>query len=360
MIPLSKPHFFGREVEYVTTALAQRQLSGGAYVVALEDAFAHFVNAKHAISCSTGTAALHLLLRALCVGPGDEVIVPSLTYIATANAVTYCGATPVFADVDPLTWTLDPEAAAAVITPRTVGILAVHLYGVPAPLDKLTWLAHQHSLWLAEDAAEAHGSVYQDKPIGSTALGAAAFSFFGSKTLACGEGGMVTTNNARLADAMRRLRGQGVDPTRKYWHTELGYNYRLSELSAAVALGQVETAAQHVTARARLWQEYQERLPQADWQRTPANTQECRWLAALRVPKRDKAMRALEKAGIETRPAFPPLHTQPVYIVPGSQVYAAQPVAEDIAAHGLCLPLHVGLSVQDMATICREVTPWLA
>ena len=249
LIPVAAPVFAGREREYVADCMESGWISSaGKYVELFEAEFAKFCGVRHAVSCCNGTAALHLALAALGVGPGDEVIVPTLTFVATANAVTYCGARPVFADSEAETWNLDPAHVASKITPRTKGIVAVHLYGNPAEMDALRALAHRHGLFLLEDAAEAHGALYRDAHAGS--LGdIAAFSFYGNKIIATGEGGMVTTDDDALAARVRLLRGQGMDAERRYWFPVVGYNYRMMNLPAAIGLAQLERAEWHTGRR---------------------------------------------------------------------------------------------------------------
>lgn len=359
-IRLCEPDLSGNETVYVLDALGRNQLSGASYLRRFEAEWQEWCGAPYAVACSSGTAALHLLLLALDVQAGDEVIVPALTYIATANAVVYCGGTPVAVDVDPATWTLDPQAVAAAITPRTVGILAVDLYGVPARLDTLTLLADAHDLWLAVDAAEGIGALYGGRTTGTWGLGAA-YSLYGNKTLTTGEGGMVTTRHAWLAERMRMLRGQGADPKRRYYHIALGYNYRLTELQAAVGLAQVEQAERHIGRRRERLAWYQELLPEAHgfhWQQTPMSGISGAWLAALTLEQFPAdgipgVMAHLAACGIETRPIFPPLPRQPVYAA--GMAGARTTNANLIADYGLCLPLHAGLSHADVQQVCQAL-----
>ncbi|MBX3010284.1 MAG: DegT/DnrJ/EryC1/StrS family aminotransferase, partial [Caldilineaceae bacterium] len=224
-IPIYEPTLGEAEEALVLEAVRSGWISSnGKYLREFEERFAAFCGAAYGVSTNNGTTALHLVLHALGIGPGDEVIVPALTFVASANAVRYTGATPIFADVDPVTWTLDPAAVAALITPRTKAIMPVHLYGHPAPMPALQALADQHGLLLVEDAAEAHGAQVGDKRTG--VLGqAAAFSFFANKVITTGEGGMVTTNDATLAARCRMLRDHAMPPERRYWHDEIGFNY---------------------------------------------------------------------------------------------------------------------------------------
>ena len=287
------------------------------------------------------------LLRRL---PRHEIIVPSLTYIATANAVRYCGATPVLVDSEPRTWNICPEAIERAVTPRTRGIIVVHLYGHPVDFDAIQAIALRHRLFIIEDAAEAHGALYKGRPIGS--LGdLATFSFYGNKILTTGEGGMVLTSDAGLAEKVRLLRGQGMDPARRYWFPVIGYNYRMTNIQAAIGLAQLETVEEHLEAHRRVAAWYQQHLAALDcWIARPLEEPWARhvfWmytilLKSLVKTKRDDVMAELDARGVETRPIFYPLQYMPPYATPRQHL----PVAEDIAARGMNLPTH-GLVTED-------------
>src|SRR5215207_1321723 len=320
-IPVAAPVLAGREKEYVADCMESGWISSaGRYVELFEAEFAKFCGVRHAVSCCNGTAALHLSLAALGVGPGDEVIVPTLTFVATANAVTYCGARPVFADSEPETWNLDPAHVESKITPRTKGIVAVHLYGNPAEMDALRALASRHGLFLLEDAAEAHGALYGGRPAGS--LGdVAAFSFYGNKIIATGEGGMVTTDDDALAARVRLLRGQGMDSERRYWFPVVGYNYRMMNIPAAIGLAQLEQADWHTGRRREVAADYMRMLGDTDgldWQTERASARHAYWMFTVLLNdaeeyERDSLMARLRDDGVETRPVFYPVHALPPY-----------------------------------------------
>jgi len=356
MIHLSEPDIGQQEAAYVMTALTDRQLSAGKFVDRLEAAWAERCRVRYAVACANGTAALHLNMLALEVGPGQDVIVPAITYIATANAVTYCGGRVRVADIDPLTWTITPATALAAATPQTVGIIAVHLYGQPADMPGLRRLCQERGWWLAEDAAEAHGATLEGRPVGG--LGdMAAFSFYGNKIVAAGEGGMALTDDDELAQRLRHYRGQAVDPERHYWHTTVGYNYRIAELPAAVALAQTERLAELLARRAEIAGWYRTLLPEVPgtWQRTST----VHWLAVGCFPSAHSqkvVATGLAQTQIETRPVFPPLHWQPPY----RDMTLSLPAAEDIHRRGLCLPLHTGLTQTDVKHVATEVRRWLS
>jgi perosamine synthetase len=358
-IPVATPILNGNEKAYVNECLDTGWISSnGKFIPRFEDEFAAFCGVSHAIACCNGTVALHLALLAVGIGPGDEVIVPTITFVATANAVHYVGATPVFADAERPTWNLDPEDVARKITAKTKAIIAVHLYGHPADMAKLAELARQHDLHLIEDAAEAHGAEYRGQRAGS--LGEiATFSFYGNKNLTTGEGGMCLTSDEALAAKMRLLRGQGMDPARRYWFPIVGYNYRMTNIAAAIGCAQLERADWHLARRREVFAWYHELLadlyqlavqPTAEWARHAC------WMFTVLLEEgieRDAVGKALHEAGIETRPVFPPMHLLPPYAhlaEPGSL-----PVGEDLSRRGLNLPTGAHLSRADVERICAEL-----
>jgi perosamine synthetase len=360
-IPVAAPVLAGREKEYVADCMESGWVSSaGKYVELFEAEFAKFCGVRHAVSCCNGTAALHLSLAALGVGPGDEVIVPTLTFVATANAVTYCGARPVFVDSEPETWNLDPAQVASKITPRTKGVIAVHLYGNPADMDALRGLASRHGLFLLEDAAEAHGALHRGRPAGS--LGdVAAFSFYGNKIIATGEGGMVTTDDDALAARARLLRGQGMDPERRYWFPVVGYNYRMMNIPAAIGLAQLERAGWHTSRRREVADAYARLLGgDAGLVRQSARewARHAYWMFTVVLSDagahaRDRLMARLHEEGVETRPVFYPVHSLPPYrdAARGEEF----PVAERLARGGLSLPTWAGLSGDDLSYVCERL-----
>lgn len=359
-IAVSHPVLGGNEKKYVNECLDSTWISSqGKFIEMFEAAFAEFCGVRHAVACSNGTTALHAVLLALGVGEGDEVIVPTLTYIATANAVRYCGAKPVFVDSEWLTMNLDPEHIEAKITPKTKGILPVHLYGHPADMDPILEIANRKGLFVLEDAAEAHGAKYRARISGG--LGdAAAFSFFGNKILTTGEGGMVTTNSRELSERVRLIKGQGMDPVRRYWFPIVGYNYRMTNIAAAIGLAQLEEADTHLRAHRRVAGWYCRHLEdlrdvfvlpvELDW------AEHAYWLFTVRLRDRieldrDDVMQRLKNAGIETRPVFYPMHQLPPY----REQDGLYPVAECIAARGISLPVHGLLTEEDVAYIADQL-----
>ncbi len=352
MINLAEPVFLGNEVAYVTDALQRRQLSMAEYVARFETAFAPLAGCTYAVAVSSGTAALHLILAALGIGPDDEVIVPAITFVATANAVRYCGARVVIADVDPTTWCISPVDVAHLITARTRAVVAVHLYGQPADMRTLYRYCAARDIYLIEDAAEAPGARIAGFPVGSWSC-AAAFSFYGNKIISTGEGGMVTTNSEKLVGCLRLLRGQGMDPQRRYWHTEVGFNYRMTELQGALGLAQTERFAEHLAARRRVAKLYRQFGPGLRWQAVAPDSEPAYWLNVALFTNRDAMVQRCAAAGIETRPMFYPLYRLPPYVNDGAP--GNFPAAESIAAQGLCLPSHANLTAEDVARIVEVV-----
>ncbi len=348
-IPVAEPDLTGNEKAYVLDCLDSTWISSsGKYLDRFEAGFAEFCGVRHAVACSNGTTALHLALVALGVGPGDEVIVPTLTFVATANTVTYCGAQPVFVDAEPDTWTIDPAAIEAKITPRTKGIIVVHLFGQPADMDPINALARRHGLFVLEDAAQAHGAEYRGRRAGALA-NIATFSFFGNKIVTTGEGGMVVTDDDDIAGRMRLFRTHGMDPNRRYWHPVIGYNYRMTNLTAAIGLAQLERVDWQLQRRRELAAWYREELGGVDvltCQGEKPWTRHVWWMFSVLVSEhaadRDGVMDAMRRRGIETRPFVHPLHTLPPYRE-ASQGQAF-PVAEAIARSGINLPTFTGLT----------------
>jgi perosamine synthetase len=361
-LPVAEPALVGNERDYVLDCLETTWISSsGKYVDAFERSFAEFCGVEHALTCANGTVALHLALLALGVGPGDEVIVPTLTYVASANAVVYCGATPVLVDSEPDSWNLDPARVAEAITERTKAIMAVHLYGHPADMDPLVELAREHRIAIVEDAAEAHGAQYRGQTVGSIG-DVSTFSFYGNKIITTGEGGAVVTNDAELATRIKMLRGQGQDPNRRYWFPVVGYNYRLTNVAAAIGLGQLERVDWHLERRREVARWYAEFLgpdrrittsPEQPWARSSFWIS-CALLAEDTQP-RDDVMARLADRGIETRPFFYPMHTLPMYehlLRPE----AGFPVAESLARRGLNLPTSAMLTRDDVRYVCEELS----
>jgi perosamine synthetase len=356
-LPVAAPMLIGNEKKYVLDCLESTWISSaGEYGERFENAFAEFCGVEHAIACTNGTVALHLALMALGVGPGDDVIVPTLTFIATANAVTYCGARPVFVDCDPQTWTLDPATIESSITPRTKGIVAVHLYGHPADMDAILAVAERHRLFVVEDAAEAHGALYKTRRVGSLAT-VGTFSFYGNKIVTTGEGGMVVTGDKAIANRVRDLSGRWIQRERSYQYPTIGYNYRMTNIAAAIGLAQMEQVNWHMKRRLEVAAAYREELADMPWLEKQAEKEWARhayWMFTVVVGDRaavtrDQLIDALLQSGIETKPAFYPIHLTAPYRRDDSAM--ALPVSERIAARGVSLPTWAGMTRDDVRRV---------
>jgi perosamine synthetase len=352
-IPVAIPDLSGNEEKYVVDAIRSTWISStGVYVNRFEQEFAKLCGTRSAVSTSSGTTALHLALLALDVRPGDEVLVPSLTYVATANAVRYVGAEPVFVDVDPNTWCIDPTKIEDSVTPRTRGIIPVDLYGHPADMDAINHLAAIHGLWVLEDAAEAHSGRYKGRPVGS--LGRmATFSFYGNKVFTSGEGGAITVQDPQLELRLRTLRGQGMDPERRYYFPVTGYNFRLTNVACAILCAQMERREQMIARRREIYALYEAALggiPGIGFQPVAAWAELVPWLFSITVEEheygrsRDELSTLLADSGIDTRPFFHPLHRLPAFREASRARGETLPVTDQLSASGLNLPTYPALT----------------
>ena len=354
-IPVYQPWLVGNEKAYVSECLDTKWISSkGAYVTRFEEDFVNFLRIRAATSVSNGTVALHLALHTLEIGKDDEVIVPTLTYIASVNAIAFVGATPVFVDSDPDTWNLDVAKIERVITHRTKAILAVHLYGAVCAMDKIQALCNKHNLLLIEDVAEAFGSQFQGRFAG-TFGDISTFSFFGNKTITTGEGGMVASNDSSTISRAAYLKSQAVSPTREYWHDEIGFNFRMTNICAAIGVAQLEHADSIIEAKRRLAYWYREDLDglPVTFQAELSETVHTYWMVSIlaeNVRVRDRIREVLKESGVETRPLFPPAHTMPVF--KSNEVF---PVAENISERGLNLPSYPALTREQVSYITAKI-----
>jgi perosamine synthetase len=363
-IQVAAPDLSGKEEDYVLEALRSTWISStGAFLNRFEAEFGELCGVSGCMGVCNGTVALHLALLGLDVRPGDEVLVPSLTYIATANAVRYVGAEPVFVDVDPETWCIDPKLLEASITRRTKGIIAVHLYGHPADMDAINHIAAVHGLWVVEDAAEAHFARYKGRPTGGLAeIGT--FSFYGNKIITCGEGGAVVVNNKHLELRLRTLRGQGMDPQRRYYFPVTGYNFRLTNLAEAILCGQLDRREEIMAGRQRVFDRYEELLkgipgiglqPVAPW------AVKAPWLFSITVDAaeygrtRDELIAILAEENIDTRPFFLALHKLPPFREESAKRGEQLPVTDQLSAIGMNLPTFTALTDAQLEFICDAI-----
>lgn len=361
-VPVNEPLIAPEAKRNVLDAVESGWISSaGSFIPRFEEEFARILGVKHGIAVMNGTAALHLALVSLGIDPGDEVIVPDFTMIATVNAVLYCGAHPVFVDVDRGTFCMDPEQVAAKITPRTKAILPVHIYGHSADMDPLLELARKHGLAVIEDAAEVHGATYKGRPCGSIGT-INCFSFYANKLITTGEGGMVVTDDDSLAAHTRSLRDLAHSPGKRFWHTELGYNYRMTNLQAALGVGHLPHLPEYVAKKQWMGKRYGEELAGIRGLRLPVTkpwATNVYWMYAVLVTddfgmsKDELRARLLEK-GVDTRDFFYPCHTQP-FLADHPQARDSFPVTEDIAARGFYLPSGLALTEEQLTYVCEAL-----
>jgi perosamine synthetase len=360
-LPVAEPDLGSLEEQYLLEAFRSGWISSlGSYIQRFETDFAKFCDVRHAVAVSNGTVALHLALLAAGVGPGDEVIVPALTFVATAAAVKHAGAEPVFVDSEPGIGTMDPRAVERALSSKTKAIIAVHLYGHPADMDPLLEIGRARGITVIEDAAEAHGAEYKGRRVGGIGdIGV--FSFYGNKILTTGEGGMLVTNSEELATRTRFLKDHAMDPQRRYWHPEVGYNYRMTNLQAAIGCAQLERFDELRRKRELVFDSYRQligkgddisMMPSRPWARvTP-------WLVSVTMNHatrslRDRALAELKKRGIDSRPFFELLQQMPPYSKcrAVSATEDATPEARRFADTGMNLPSATWLRHEDVSRV---------
>lgn len=354
-IPVYMPSITDLEKRYVSDCLQSSWISSrGPNIDKFEKLFSEKINVKYATTVSNGTVALHLAMMSLGIGPGDEVIVPTLTYIAPVNAIKYVGASPVFVDSLYSSWQINPDDVKRKITDKTKAVIAVHLYGQSCDMDQLVKLCKENNIFLIEDCAEAFGTIFNGKHVG-TFGDIATFSFFGNKTITTGEGGMVVSNDKNLIDSCFHLKGQGLMPGRQYWHDAVGYNYRLTNIACSIGLAQLERSDYLINRKLKIAELYKDGFIDTEYEFHDQieNTIHSYWMCSILTPKskeRDKLMAHLKKYGIETRPVFYPIHTMPMY-------YSDErfPVAENISSRGINLPSYPDLTDQEVKFIIEKV-----
>ena len=357
--PLIAPEAEAQVVDCVRSGWVS---SNGPHVERFERAFAEWLGVAHAITCTNGTSALHLALAALGIGPGDEVIVPALTIISCALSVLYTGARPVFVDVERATGNLDVGLVERAVTRKTRAIMPVHLWGQPADMAPLKRLAGKHRLVVVEDAAEAHGATYQGRKVG-TIGDAGCFSFYANKIITTGEGGMVVTPSARVAQRARLLRDLAHSPRRRFWHFEMGFNYRMTSLQAALGLAQLAEVDRYLAKKQWMAAEYGRRLQDVRGLTLPAplaGRTHVHWMYGVVVENtfgmtRDALMAYLARHDIDTRTFFAPLHRQPVLRKLGVGVKARLPVSDELSRRGLYLPSGLAITEQQIERVCEVV-----
>ena len=366
-IPLSAPDIDAADIEAVVSVLHTSRISLGPKLEEFEEAVASFIGVPYGVALSSGTAGLHLGLAALGIGEGDEVILPSFTFIAAANAVLYQRATPVFADIDPLTLNLDPASVARAVTPRTRAILVVHTFGCPADLDPILQLAARHGARVIEDACEALGAQYHGRPVGGFG-DFGVFGFYPNKPITTGEGGMLVTRDRQFAETVRALRNQGRRPADGWLdHSLLGYNYRLSELNCALGLSQmrrIESILAQRADRAACYRECLRSIPEVAVPVFDSADGRISWFVfAVRLAPsftgqaRDAILRFMASRGIGCGRYFAPLHRQPLYAACADRGHDLT-VTDQVATRTLALPFFNRLTDAEIAEVCltlREV-----
>ena len=353
MIPIYMPWLGKEELKNVAECISTGWVSSkGEFVRQFERDMARYIGKNYGVATSSGTTALHLALVTLGIKSGDEVIVPTLTFVASANAVVYTGAKPVFVDSHPKYWCIDPELIEKKITKRTKAIIAVHLYGHPCDMDAIMDIAKRRGLYVVEDVAEAQGATYKGKKAG-TFGDISCFSFFGNKVITTGEGGMCLTDDRGLNERMRILRDHGMNPEKRYWHDVVGFNYRMTNLQAALGvaqLGKIDTILDKKRAVAGL---YNRGLANSKVMLPPKESwaEPVMWIYTVLVENRDEIMLELDQAGVDTRPMFYPVHLFPPYREEGEY-----PIAMRLSSMGVSLPSSSNLKKSDIEKICKVIS----
>ncbi len=354
LIPMSLPETDEADVQAVAGVIRSGRLALGPQLEAFEALHCEYVGVKHAIAVNSGTSALHLLVRSLGLGPGDEVLVPSFTFASSVNALLYEGVTPVFVDIEPETYNLDPADLARKVTPQTRAIVVVDVFGHPAEWDAILEVAAAHNLRIIDDSCEALGAVYKGRKVGQFGDGAA-FAFYPNKQMTTGEGGIIVTDDDEIAELCRSLRNQGRDEMGAWLeHVRLGYNYRLDEMSATLGVSQFRRLETFLHKRERVAQRYMERLQGLDWVRPPVVKPYVRmsWfiyvITLAEGLSRDPIMARMAEQGIPTRGYFAPIHIQPYIRERFGDLSGTLPVTESVAQRTIALPFHNNLSEREI------------
>ena len=356
-IPVSEPYITELELKYITRAVKSGWVSSlGKYITQFEENFADYCGSKYSLATSNGTTALHLALTASNIQSGDEVIVPDFTFVATANAVKYCGAKPVFVDIEPNTLCIDPDSILHAITKNTKAIIPVHIYGHPANMQAIMEIAEKYNLIVIEDCAEAHGAAIGEKKVGTFGK-CGVFSFYGNKIITSGEGGMLITDDEKLYIRSKILRDHAMSSTKRYWHTEIGFNYRLTNIQAALATAQLEKIEKILKKRKTIFEKYSKRLKRnlrLKLNYTLPGYKNVFWMIRLEIEgydeeKRNKLMDNLKQKGIDSRPYFYPVSDMPMYEC------ADTPVTHSLYSRGINLPSYQRLTDEEIEYVCNTI-----
>mgnify|MGYP006078285683 FL=1 len=354
-IPVYEPYLIGNEKKYVNQCLDSNWISSkGEFINKFETKFASYIKVEHATTVSNGTVALHLALMSLSIKKDDEVILPTLSYVASANSIKYVGAKPIFVDSEKDSWNIDPKKIEARITSKTKAIMAVHLYGAICNMEELKKICVRNNLYLIEDVAEGFGTKYNNKYAG-TFGDVSTFSFYGNKTITTGEGGMVVSNNKKVFEKVKYLKNQAVSNTKEYWHDDVGYNYRMTNICAAIGLAQLENADLIIKKKIQISSWYKQFLKDSNinFQKESTNSLHSFWMISIIVDNkklRDEIRLKLKNNNIETRPLFPPMHSLPMYLDGNSYQ-----IAESLSERGINLPSYPGLNINQVSTICKII-----
>jgi len=362
-IAVNTPLLSGNEEKYVLDCIRTGWISSeGPYIKKFEEQFAAYVGRKEGIAVANGSAALDIIVKAMNIGKGDEVIMPAFTIISPAQSVVSVGAIPVLVDSDPETWNIDVTKIEEKITPRTKAILVVHIYGLPVDMDPILLLCKKYNLLLIEDAAEMHGQTYNGKKCGSFG-DASIFSFYPNKHITTGEGGMIVVDNENLAKRSRKLRNLAFDPNgRRFVHEEIGWNYRMTNMQAALGVAQLEKVDFHIERKFQMGKRYNDGLRNLEGFQLPFDTapyaNNIYWVYGLVANSEKNAIAAvkhLSTNGIGTRPFFWPIHEQPVFLKMGLFQNERYPVAERIARNGFYLPSGLALTNEEIDIVISKM-----
>jgi perosamine synthetase len=355
MIPIYDINLTKKSIKNVNNCLKNNWISSrGEFSTKFEKKFSKFLNIKYSTTVSNGTVALHLALLALGIKKNDEIIAPVFTYVAPVNAIKYVGAKPIFVDADIKTWNIDVNKIEACITKKTKAIIAVHLFGFACNISKIKKLCKKYNLFLIEDTAEALGSTYRNKFLGSFG-DISTFSFYGNKTLTTGEGGMLSTNKLSIIKRVAFLKNQAMSETKKYFHNTVGYNYRMTNICAAIGCGELTELNKNLIKKKKITKLYQSILKKNNFkfQKELKNSKSSHWLVSMlanSVKHKKEIMKKLSKNNIETRPLFIPMNKLPMYLNKKSY-----PIAERIYSLGFSVPSYPELSVKDIYCICKVI-----
>lgn len=357
-IPVAEPDLSGKEFQYVKDCFDTNWISSsGKYIKKFEEDFSSYCDVKYGVAVSNGTVALHLALLSLEIGPGDEVIVPNFTFAASVNSIIHTGATPVFIDSDRESWNMDISKIEEKITPKTKAIMVVHIYGNPCDMDQVIDLKEKYDLYIIEDCAEAHGALYKGLKVGDFG-DISCFSFFANKVMTTGEGGICLTSNLDLYDKMLVLRDHGMSKEKKYWHDVVGYNYRMTNIQAAIGCAQLERLDDFIEKKLTIANTYKKYLDKSifEFQCTHSENKNINWLTSVLLPKevnRDFVINKLKQNNIDSRPFFYPMNEMPPFKTEGVFL-----VSKSISRRGINLPSSVNLdkdTIVEISNILNKV-----